>query len=213
MNVATQRQTATNAMGACTSKPSVDFPTSSLPPPPFPDYTGAGILFVGGPVALAGVQKFWRVARQQGNNGNQYGVLSGLGGSKEDGDADWLDTAWREVVEELFDVKDVPAALLRSLRSHIPLPIPPLITNTSGYILLHLGFAELEVALALCGKHGIQSELYKAIPTTVSDLVMKRSPSCRAELGPLALLPITHRVTISSEFTGDLAYYRQLPPP
>jgi len=193
-------------MGACTSKPSVDFPTSSLPPPSFPDYTGAGILFVGGPVALAGVQKFWRVAKQQGGSG--HGILSGLGGSKEDGDADWLDTAWREVVEELFDVKDVPAALLLSLRSHIPLPIPPLITNTSGYILLHLGFAELEVALALCGKHGIQSELYKAIPTTVSDLVMKRSPSPRAELGPLALLPITHRVTISSEFTGDLAYYR-----
>jgi hypothetical protein len=165
---------------------------------------------VGGPVALAGIQKYWRVAKGGGNSG---GVLSGLGGSREAGDADWLDTAWREVVEELFDVKNVPAALLLSLRSHIPLPIPPLITNTSGYILLHLGFAELEVALALCGKHGIQSELYKAIPTTVSDLVLKRSPSPRAELGPLALLPITHRVTISSEFTGDLAYYRQLPLP
>jgi hypothetical protein len=47
------------------------------------------------------------------------------------------------------------------------------------------------------------------MPVTVSDLVMKRSPSAQAELGPLALLPISHRVVISEQFTGDLAYYRQ----
>lgn len=177
---------------------------SPPPPPSFPEYTGAGILFVGGPVALAGVQKYWRVSKQ----GSQ-GILSGFGGSREAGDTDWLHTAWREVVEELFHVKNVPAPLLQLLRSRIPLPIPPLITCTSGYILLHLGFAELEVALTLCRKHGIQSELYKTMPTTVSDLVMKRSPSTQAELGPLALLPISHRVVISEQFTGDLAYYRQ----
>ena len=200
-------------MGACASQSSVNFPTSSLsplPPPSYPTYTGAGILFVGGPVALAGIQKYWRVAKGGGNSG---GVLSGLGGSREAADADWLDTAWREVVEELFNVKDVPSALLLALRSHIPLPIPPLITCTSGYILLHLGFAELEVAMGLCGKHGIQSELYKAMPTTVADLVMKRSPSPQAELGPLALLPIGHRIAVAEQFTGDLAYYRQNLPP
>jgi len=145
---------------------------------------------------------------KQGSHSSQ-GVLSGFGGSREAGDTDWLHTAWREVVEEIFHIKNVPAPLLQLLRSRIPLPIPPLITCTSGYILLHLGFAELEVALALCASQGIQSDLYKKMPKTVSDLVMMRSPSLQAELGPLALLPISHRVMISEQFTGDLAYYRQ----
>jgi hypothetical protein len=200
-------------MGACTSQSPVGLPTSSLPLPSFPSfpgYTGAGILFASGPVALAGIQKYWRVAKQGGDKGNRpHGVLSGLGGRKEAADADWLDTAWREVVEELFHLKAVPAALLQALRSHIPLPIPPLVICTSGYVLLHLGFVELEVALGLCRTHGIQSELYTTMPTTVAELVLKRSPSPDAELGPLALLPVAHRVVISEQFAGDLAYRRQ----
>ena len=187
-------------MGACSSTPVV-LPTY-IPPPPFPDYTGAGILFVEGPVVLAGIQKYHRVAK----GGNA--VLSGLGGGKEAADADWLDTAWREVVEELFAVEIVPTALLQALRSHIPLPIPPRMTCTSGYVLLHLGFPHLTQALALCAAHGIQSPLYKKMPLSIVDLMLLRCASAQAEIGPLALLPVAHRVVIASEFAGDLSLYR-----
>ena len=153
-------------------------------------------------MALAGVQKYWRVAK------GGAAVLSGFGGRKEAIDGDWLDTAWREVVEELFHVTSVSPALLLALRRSIPLPIPPRITYTSGYVILHLGFSELETAMTLCRKHGVQSELYKTMPISVKDLILLRCSLNAAEIGPLALLPSTHRTVIADEFLGDLSYYR-----
>jgi len=187
-------------MGACTSSLTSEDPPSL---PPFPDYTGAGILFAEGPVALAGIQKYWRVAK------GGPAVLSGFGGRREDGDSDWLATAWREVIEELFHITTVPAPLLQALRSAIPLPIPPHTTYTSGYVILYLGFRHLETALGLCKTHGLQSDLYKAMPSSVLELILLRGSASQAEVGPLALLPTAHRAIIAEDFQGDLSYCRQ----
>jgi hypothetical protein len=187
-------------MGVCSSQTSAGLPTSSLPS--YPDYTGAGILFVGGPVALAGVQKYYRVAK------GAHAILSGFGGAKEATDGDWLDTAWREVIEELLGVAVVPPALLRALRTSVPLPIPPRTNYISGYVLLCLEFYHLKEALTLCRIYGVTSPLYAKPPMCISDLVLLRRPSEDAEIGALALLPVSHRVAIASEYAGDLASFR-----
>lgn len=185
-------------MGVCASS---HLPTSPGSLPSYPEYTGAGILFAEGPVALAGIQKYYRVVK------GAQAVLSGLGGAKEAADTDWLDTAWREVIEELLGVPVVPTALLRALRASVPLPIPPRTSYMSGYVLLHLGFAHLTKALALCRSHGLRGPLYKTTPVSVSDLIFLRCASNHTEIGPLALLPVSHRFVVAGEFMGDLATY------
>jgi hypothetical protein len=75
----------------------------------------------------------------------------------------------------------------------------------------------LSRALALCREHGIRSTLYEKMPLSVADLVLLRCASPQAEIGSLALLPVSHRLTIAGEFMGDLSVYRaplqnQLPP-
>ena len=75
-------------MGLCVSLPS-PYTTHAT-------YTGAGILFSNPSVALAGVQKYWKVRK------GSEAVLSGFGGRKEATDLDWFHTAWREVIEELL---------------------------------------------------------------------------------------------------------------
>ena len=192
-------------MGASCSSPTPrSLPTSVPSLPSFPDYTGAGILFVEGPVVLAGIQKYGRVLV------GGKAVLSGLGGRKEPTDLDWLHTAWREVIEELFNVKQLPASLLQELRLLGP---GQHTVFTSGYVLAHLGFTELTRVLVLCKQHGLTSNLYEKMPLTITDLVMNRQCSSQAEIGPLALLPVQHRVLISEQFLSDLVTYRSSVPP
>ena len=180
-------------MGLCSSK-GLD---ASMFHTTYSEYKGAGILFTEGPVALAGIQKYGRVCK------GATAVLSGLGGRRESSDIDWLHTAWREVIEELFGVDKVPVALVNDLRIHLPLRFPA--SCTGGYVLVRFGFDELTRALTICSNYRIVSELYKTMPLTVSDLLLKRSPSASAEIGTLSLIPVSHRVTIAEEFFGDLS--------
>lgn len=178
-------------MGLCVSLP---------PPPPVPayatyaSYTAAGILFSNQSVALAGVQKYWKVVK------GADAVLSGFGGRKEETDKDWFHTAWREVVEELFHVKTVSITLIHELRHSFP-PSDPVFM--SGYVMLHYEFLDLVKALKIIQRHIPVSALYKTFPTTLNDLVTNRQPSPEAEIGALALIP-THRFKIAPEFQLDL---------
>jgi len=161
--------------------------------PLYPGYTAAGCLFVEGPVALAGVQKQFLVS-----SGRRAPVLSGLGGRREDSDLDWIHTALRETVEELFDVKNVPVALLNRLRLH--LPIRHAVEN-SGYVLAQYSFDDLSVLLGVCAS--LQSPLYKVQPRTVHDLITKRCVGS-GEIGSLALVPRLQGVTVDTHFEADL---------
>jgi hypothetical protein len=177
-------------MFACFFKSPV---TTSQISPLYPGYTAAGCLFVEGPVALAGVQKQFLVS-----SGKRAPVLSGLGGRREDGDLDWIHTALRETVEELFDVKDVPVALLNRLRLHLPIRHA---VEVDGYVLAQYSFDDLSVLLRLCTS--LQSPLYKVQPRTVHDLITKRCVGT-SEIGSLALVPRLQGVTVDAHFEGDL---------
>jgi hypothetical protein len=78
--------------------PLIPYPSVSAEP-----YQGAGILFIEGPVALAGIQKHRQVLK-----GSVEPRLSGFGGRREDQDIDWVHTAFRETVEELRVPRSAP---------------------------------------------------------------------------------------------------------
>ena len=178
-------------MFACFFKPSVS------PPSPisqqYPEYTAAGCLFAEGSVALAGVQKQFLVGI-----GKRLPVLSGFGGRRESSDIDWVHTALRETVEELFDVKDVPVTLLNRLRLLLPIRS---VVETGGYIMIQYSFDDLVVLLTCCTS--LVSPLYKVQPRTVQDLIVKRCVGS-GEIGSLALVPRLQGITIDPHFEEDL---------
>ena len=178
-------------MGACSSKPDIHiiYPPSQIP------YKGAGILFLDGPLALAGVQKHRKVIE-----GSLDARLSGFGGRKEDTDIDWVHTAFREVMEELFDVSNVSVALINQLR--IAIPYRPF-DEVGGYMNMRCSFADLQTILKIASNH-IQSPLYKKMPLTLDELLLNRQPQSNSEIGPLALIPVTVSVLVDPDFTEDL---------
>ena len=181
------------AMFCCISKPAVVFDT-------FSSYKGAGVLFVEGPVALAGIHKKFKLA-----DPTAICRLSGFGGRSEAGDIDWFYTAWRETVEELFHIQPVPIGLISNLRQQIT--VHP--SESNGYIQIRCTFADLTQFLKICASFSLVSELYKKMPRTVDELILGRSPSFTSEIGALALLPITRDLMIDPDFQTDLAALRK----
>jgi hypothetical protein len=163
------------------------------------DYTGAGILFSEGPLALAGVQK----ERMLGLNDTS--TLSGFGGRREPDDIDWCHTAWREVIEELYNETVLPPTLIMTLRVKIPLRHDP--TYSNGYVMFCLTFGDLELAMRICAKpkYKMHSNLYRTMPLTLQELLMNRLPISNTEIGSLALIPIIRPVKIAQEFLQDLS--------
>ena len=179
-------------MGQKASKHSPIYTTHS-------DYRNAGILFTEGPLALAGIQK------ERTLDLTDTGTLSGFGGRRESGDIDWCHTAWREVIEELYNESVLPPTLIMTLRVKIPLKEPP--TYNNGYVMFRLTFEDLEMALRICAKpkYKLHSNLYRTMPLNLKDLLMNRLPISNTEIGSLALIPIARPVIIAEEFTQDLS--------
>ena len=180
-------------MFACFSK------TTSSPTPPYPSisaepYQGAGILFVEGPVALAGIQKYRKVL-----TGAADPRLSGFGGRKEPQDIDWVHTAFRETIEELFGVEDVSVTLIQQLRTAVPYRAS---FKTGEYWVLQSTFEDLKTLLLIASRH-IQSSLYSKMPRTLEELITRRAPQTGSEIGALALIPVTSPY-IDTNFTEDL---------
>ena len=158
----------------------------------FPSYTGAGILFTEGPVALAGVQKHYK---------NNETILSGFGGRRETADQDWVHTAFRETVEELYNTTSVPTKLIHNLRRQIVSLKPPI--YSSGYVVIQLNFDQLRTFLKICRTY-LLCEIYKQMPTTLDDLIIERCPSSSSEIGALALIPVAKAITVDPDFLNDL---------
>ena len=178
-------------MGTCSSQPE----THIIYPPTQTPYKGAGILFLDGPLALAGVQKHRLVIE-----GSLDARLSGFGGRKEETDIDWVHTAFREVIEELFDATDVSVALINQLRIAIPYRE---FDEVGSYINMRCNFGDLLTILNIASKH-IKSPLYKKMPLTLDELLLGRKPQLNSEIGPLALIPVSVSVHVDPEFTEDL---------
>ena len=167
---------------------------SSVVSTEYPSYTAAGCVFVDGGTVLAGVQKQRLVVQ-----GRAEPVLSGFGGTRESTDFDWIHTAIRETVEELFEVKVVPIALVQHLRLALPFKH---VTETNGYVMIQYTFDDLTALMRLCGS--LRSPLYKVQPKTLLDLITKRDwRTIDCEIGALALQPLVDGLTIDRLFEED----------
>ncbi len=150
----------------------------------FDEFGGAGCCFMDEQHVLCGYQPHKR------NNG-----ITGIGGSREPNES-VLDTAFRETIEELFNLKEVPKQLIELCKEKLQpqrlatSPEP----NPKRYIHVILSFEQLETLLALCKRAGVQSDVYpNQLPLTLIDLIRKRKVGPRAEVESLCLMPLIRK--------------------
>jgi len=151
-------------------KPTLTLP-SSIP------FMGAGCVFTDGKHVLAGYQPHKK------NPG-----ISGIGGHKE-GDETYLETAYRETIEEIFHVatSDIPSKLIPTLQDKMT---PRKIQMKDGYLILTFTFEDLTLFLKLCKTSGLRSPVYTKIPKNLMGLLLTRQYDLKAEISSFALLPV-----------------------
>jgi hypothetical protein len=145
--------------------------------PAAPVPTAAGFVFSNGTHILAGYQQ---APTKQ--------MLSGFGGKAEARDRSLFETAWRETVEELFDIPSdrvppIPLALFRNE----PFPLQTG-GGAGGYVEFPYSFEQLECILTYLREQNLESPCYSEFPTTVHDLILRRRPQPTSEIGHLSLL-------------------------
>ena len=158
------------------------------------EYRAAGVLFTNGRIALAGYHPYKM-------------HLSGLGGKRNSEDAGPFETAFREVLEELFGVHPVPSALMKELRDVFFFPDTILCDN--HYMNYIYSFEALTHFLYICNRAGIRCPFYKTFPETVEALVLHRIPVEGVEITHLALVPVVKLVpSFDPYFINDLQKIR-----
>jgi hypothetical protein len=133
--------------------------------------------------------------------GKRQPALYGIGGKREAGDANYRETAAREVLEELFGFQKISREIL-----HRVLVVPPRSEDIiDGYVMIRYGFDDL-TAMILSVRN-LQSPYYRTMPFTVSELVLKRiAPrTARIETSHLCLLPmISPAPKVSADLAADI---------
>jgi hypothetical protein len=158
-----------------------------------PTFAAAGILFTNGTQVLAGFQPL-----------KEEPSISGFGGCRE-GRETIRETAFRELLEELFDpdpsfdIKPLINVLKERYKKD------PIIKKGS-YRFLILSFRELTAILTLVKAIGLRSQVYTTIPTTIADLIKGRRPLPTSEISTLHLLSRSapYGVAIDPHFLEDL---------
>jgi len=162
-------------------------------------YTSAGVFFTNDTLFLGGYQTV-----------DETTFISGIGGTKEDGET-YMDTALREMIEEIFDTVDVPKALIDTLKGLFP---PRVVFQQYRYIIATYSFKDLEKMLRVISKFGLKSRLYDTIPTTLYELVLFRYPTRDSEITQFVLIPLNLPTQITNsvhkELKQDIHTYTQL---
>ena len=154
----------------------------SIAIPNYPAYMGSGCVFTDGKHVLAGYQPH---KKKPG--------ICGIGGHKE-GEETYLQTAYRETIEETYHVTNVqiPIGLIDKLVLQMR---PKKIKMKKGYVLVTFDFTDFELFLKLCRKSGLRSPLYQGLPKSLLEVIQMRGYAINAEISSLALLPVvkTHQ--------------------
>jgi hypothetical protein len=153
-------------------------------------FLGAGILFTDEKHVLAG----YSFKKQ----------ITGFGGHCI-GRETPAQTAFREVVEELFEV-EVDEELVDKLISEFRLKEFYLNDN---YWVAKCSFEELERLLIIVKQFGVISPLYDEMPVTIQEVIFRRKivNSCSTEHSHIILLPYSHQISIEPLFLSDIGLY------
>lgn len=166
--------------------------TLAVPPvavPNYPAHMGAGCIFTDGKHILCGYQPH---KKKPG--------ITGIGGHKE-GEETYLETAYRETIEELFHVTNtqIPIGLIDKL---VRTMAPKKIKMKKGYVMVTFDFTDLQQFLKLCKKSGLRSPLYNKIPLTLLETIQQRGTDLKAEISVLCLLPIVYHDGKAKDFVN-----------
>ncbi len=157
-------------------------------------FKAAGVAFTNGVHVLAGYQPH-----------KKHPSISGIGGSRERGE-NYMQTALRECVEELFEPTSIPKLLLPKLASIVPQKV----IQSGSYINAIYTFDDLQKMLTLMKRLGLRSPLYEPFPKTLMDLIMKRVIRPTAEISHLALLPVVAQSAdtfMDPHFVADMSSF------
>lgn len=150
--------------------------------------TNAGCIFTNGTHVLGGFQP-------------KKCIISGIGG-KAEGSETPFETALRETIEELFEIKDVEKELINKLL--IELKTYSDIKITDFYVSFIFSFKELERLLKILKRYRLVSPLYSTFPQTWMDLIFQRKIDIEAEVSHLCLLPILPGIEVEQCFQDDI---------
>jgi hypothetical protein len=161
-------------MGLCSSRIDV-VPYNTVSTDLFENFKAAGIVFRSSTHILAGYQAHKKTPG-----------VTGFGGMRKDKEM-FSETAWRETLEELFEVEKVPDTLIKGILNELS---TKLVSHTNGYIFIIYSFDELKTMLKLVRKSGLKSKLYDRFPRNVVELLFNRRPNVAGEVNGLCLLPL-----------------------
>lgn len=157
--------------------------------PVYPQHMGAGCAFTDRKHVLAGYQPH---KKRPG--------ITGIGGHRE-GTETYLETAYRETIEEIFNVtsSEIPKGLIEKL---IRTMKPRKFTLSKGYVIVTFTFEDLNLFLKLCRKSGLKSPLYAKMPTNLLEVIQTRGYDLTAEISSFALLPVVKSHVKLSHFVN-----------
>lgn len=153
------------------------------------DFKAAGAVFTNG---------IYLLAAQQPNKDPP--TISGIGGKREAGETPMY-TAIRETLEELFEYKDVPKALINIIIGSVS---PKKIIKNGSYVFGIYDFKDLDKILKIVKKYKLKSPLYRQFPDNITDLIFTRIMKPSAELCQLTLLPLVHQLNIDKNLLEDI---------
>lgn len=170
--------------------------TSMMSKTHFYPVIGAGCIFTNGNHVLAGLQK------KKGEF-----IISGIGGTRES-DETFDVNAIRETVEELFDISNVDATLIKKICDTLH---PKDRFLHGGYGVLVYDFDQLVTMLRIVKDHATDaSPVYRTFPSTIDELILKRVSREDSEINTLYLLPVIENVRMDDYFLQDIDRVSQI---
>ena len=160
------------------------------------EFDGAGCLFTDGMMVLAGYQPKKGVK-----------LISGFGGSRKVGE-NYFETAMREVLEELLEIKP-NEKLLNALNSEFQ---PSRVIINGTYIVLQYSLDDIGTLLDIVARFYSHSPIYSDMPVTLIEVVFKRKHMRGMEVPNVILLPLVNDFTIDPSFRKDIELVQSMPP-
>ena len=157
------------------------------------NFMGAGCLFTSGHYVLAAFQPKKKMP-----------IISGFGG-KRHGTETYIQTALRETLEELFDVKPVSVHLIELIETNLtPSQVLKNKPKDGLYYTLHYSFDDLKQILKYASPYCVDTPLYEEWPTSIQRLIFHRNIEKASEVSHICLLPLTGKITIDDNFKMDI---------